>query len=127
MASTSVAKSKTGTKVTPESFVEVLETDEAAGEVTVRLFGEETFKLSTDINGWLQVLAGSGRPRDVVNFVESMIVVEAEEGEKIETARWREGERFNKLVSKQKHFGLEDTFKLINDLTEAAGNDQSES
>lgn len=103
---------------------EVVSDVDAEGNVDVKVFGEP-FTISTDVNGWLLLLAGSGRSRDVVNLVQSVLVVEAQNGEDIEVARLREEDRFNRLLGSQKGFTIDKAIDLVNSLTEiSAGNEQ---
>lgn len=104
-----------------EPFKVATEVD-ADGNYDALIFGER-FTLSSDVNGWLLFLAGAGRSRDVINLVESVIVVEPKDGEDIEVARNRERNRFHTTVSSQPHFSIEQAIELVNAMTEvAAGN-----
>lgn len=103
----------------PEMF-EVLTEVDADGNVDIKVFGEK-FTISTDVNGWLLLLAGSGSSRDVVNLVKSIIVV-PDDGD-VEVARMREMQRFNDVLGKRSKFTVDDAITLVNSLTEvSAGN-----
>lgn len=110
---TTPARSATKTK----AFEQLTEPDDE-GNFTALIFGEE-FKLSTDVNGWLLLMA-SGDASKFVDLVESLIVVETKGDERIETARLREKRRFNDLLLAQQHFGVEAVAELIADITDAA-------
>lgn len=122
----------TTTKKTPAKkkrdvamFVKTSEQDDD-GNYTADIFGE-TFTLSSDVNGWLTMLAGSGDLRAVRDLVESVIVVpEPDEDETLEQARRKEKDRFHGLMSKQQHFSIEDAMTFVSELIEASGNDQPE-
>lgn len=105
-------------------FVKTSDIDED-GNYTADVFGE-TFKLSSDVNGWLLVLAGSGDLRAVRNLVESQIVVEPVQGLSLEAARRNESARFHDLLTARQHFSVEDAMELVANFTEAAGNDLEE-
>ncbi len=107
-----------------KNFV-VLSTNEDDETYVARLFDEENFTLSTDVNGWLLINAGSGKAADFLKLIWSVIVVEPNDDEKIEDARRREMGRFSDLLGARKHFGIEEVMELVNDMTEvSAGNDQ---
>lgn len=103
---------------------EVVSRDEDAETYVGRLFGEEDFTFSTDVNGWLLIQAGSGRTKDFTDLIWSLIQVEAGEDETPEEARRREMDRFDSLLRSRKHFSVEDLMELVNEFTEAAGNDR---
>ena len=108
----------------PVKMFEVLTEPDDDGIYTANIFGE-TFTLSSDANGWLLFLAGSGQSRYVVQLVESLIIVEPKEGEDIEVARRRERDRFHSHMGEQKGFTIESAVEFVNALTEvSAGNDQ---
>lgn len=107
----------------PDMFEALTEVD-ADGNMDVKIFGEP-FTISTDVNGWLLMLAGSGQARDVVRLVQSILVVVPADGQTIDAARLAEERRFNDLLGGRKNFTIENTYELINALTEvSAGNDQ---
>jgi hypothetical protein len=126
---TTQKRSTSPARVTPKPKAREVEMFEAVseinedGEVDVLIFGEP-FTISTDVNGWLLLLAGSGSSRDVVNLVRSILVVSPSNGENIEIARQREEVRFNTLLGGRKNFSVENAVELVNALTEvAAGNE----
>lgn len=125
MATTTVAKKKTTSAPKKAPMFEKLTEPDDDGNWTARIFGEE-FTLSDDVNGWLIMLAGGGDLRAIRDLVDSLLVVEPEEGESLAMAKRRVGERFHKLIGSQRNFSIEDAMTLVNDLQEAAGNDLPE-
>lgn len=107
-----------------EPFVPLTEPDED-GNYTAEIFGE-AFTLNTDANGWLVMMAGSGRLSAMRDLVESLITVVPEEGETEEMARFRERDRFHSVMGRQRGFSIEDAVEFVNKLTEHAGNDLPE-
>lgn len=126
MASTTVAKKKAATPAAKNApmFEKLTEPDDD-GNWTAKIFGEE-FTLSDDVNGWLIMLAGGGDLRAIRDLVDSLLVVEPEEGESVAMATRRIGDKFHKLIGSQRNFSIEDAMTLVNDLQEAAGNDLPE-
>lgn len=110
-------------KKTTVPFEAVTEIDEE-GNYEALVFGEK-FKLSSDVNGWLLFLAGAGRPRDIINLVESVLVVEVEDGEDIEAARRRIRDRFHGHVGSLPHFSIEQAIELLNAMTEVSAGNES--
>src|SRR5690348_765290 len=107
----------------PEMFEAVSEIDED-GNIDVKIFGEP-FTISTDVNGWLLLLAGSGSSRDVVRLVQSILVVTPANGESIDVARANEERRFNDLLASRRHFTVENCIELVNALTEVSGGNET--
>lgn len=122
MASTPAKRTTTKTR-TVEMFEQTSELDED-GNYTAKIYGEE-FKLSSDVNGWLFFLGTSGSPRHAVQLVQSLLVVEPEEGEKLSAAKRRVEDRFNDVMLTHSQ-SIEDTVEMIGKMMEAAGNDQEE-
>lgn len=124
MAQTPAKRTTTSTKVkNVEMWEQTSELDED-GNYTVKIYGEE-FKLNSDVNGWLLMLASSGSPRHMVQLVHSALVVEPEEGETLGKARRRVEDRFNDVMVKNSP-SVEDAIEIIGLMMEAAGNDPEE-
>lgn len=95
------------------------------GNFTALVFGEE-FKFSSDVNAYLLLKAVRDNGR-FIDLIESLIVVEPEDGEKLEQARHRESRRFDELMTSQRNFSIEQLAELIADITDAAaGNEDAE-
>lgn len=101
---------------------EVVGEIDADGNVDVKVFGEP-FTISTDVNAWLLMLAGAGGSREIVDLVRSILVVEPNPGEDIDTATARVRTGFDKTLATRSGFSIERCMELINDLVEAAGNE----
>lgn len=103
---------------------EVLSEIDEDGNYEVSVFGEK-FKLSSDVNGWLLFLAGSGKASEIVRLVESVLVVEPNEGEDVEAARRRIREKFHSTVGAQSGFSIEQAIELVNAMTEVSAGNES--
>lgn len=117
------ATKKTAVKKTADLFEQVSELDDD-GNYRVKILGEE-FVLSSDVNGWLLMLASAGSPRHMVQLVQSILVVEPEEGEKLSAARRRVQDHFDSTLIEAK-VSVEDIVELIGEMMDAAGNDDEE-
>lgn len=118
------AKRTGGSKRPKGKMFEILTEVDDDGNYEASIFGE-TFKWSTDVNGWLLLMAANDTGK-FVDLVESLLVVEPEDGERIETARLRVKRRFNDLLTSQKNLPVEDVAELIADITDAAAGNEDE-
>ena len=127
MANTPARTTKKVTKeiVDLELVGEIDTTDET---FVARVFGEEEFTFSTDINGFLLLTATRGGD-EFVRLMDSMVVVDTDgmtkKGE-IEAARDAERERFHKVLAGQKHLTIERLASFVGELMEIAGNEDGE-
>lgn len=115
---------RTASKSKTKIFEQTSEIDDD-GNFTALVFGEE-FKFSSDVNAYLLLKAVRDNGR-FIDLIESLIVVEPEDGEKLEQARHRESRRFDELMTSQRNFSIEQLAELIADITDAAaGNEDAE-
>lgn len=116
---------KAAAKPKSTSMFEVVSDIDDDGNYEALIFGEK-FTLSTDVNGWLLLMA-AGDTSKFVDLVESLIVIpEPEDGERIEVVRMREKRRFSDLLVSQKDFSVEQAAELIASMTEAAAGNEDE-
>ena len=120
MATTPAKKSDKGKDLV------VVDRDDDAGEITIKVFGE-TFLISSGANGWLQYMASTGQAEHMQKLIQSVLLIEGADDmddTELRLARVREWQRFDELLGSQRDFGLERMFRLVNDLIEATGNVQ---
>ena len=127
MANTPARTTKKVTKeiVDLELVGEIDTTDET---FVARVFGEEEFTFSTDINGFLLLTATRGGD-EFVRLMDSMVVVDTGglSGKRdIEAARDAERERFHNILAAQKHLTIERLASFVGELMEIAGNEDGE-
>jgi len=119
--STSVSKGKDKDK-----DLVVVSRDDEAGELKIKVFGEP-FTISADANGWLKYMASTGQAEHMEKLIQSILLIpdtEDMDETDMRLARLKEWQRFSELLGTQENFGIERMFRLVNDLIEAAGNDQ---
>lgn len=111
------------------SDLKIVSRDDEEATFVAEVFGE-TFKFSSDANGWLVFMASSGKAENLEKLIHSLLIVDIEpdmtEGEE-RVARMQEANRWGDCLGKQQNFGLERMFRLVNDVIEAAGNDPTKS
>jgi hypothetical protein len=99
--------------------------DSEAEAFNAKIFGEEVFRFSTDVNGFLLMNAVRGGG-EFIDLLDSMVLLP--EGSQdlydreMERLRSEEKERFHGVLSDQKHLSVERLARLVGDITEIAGN-----
>jgi hypothetical protein len=127
MANTPARTTKKATKeiVDLELVGEIDTTDET---FVARVFGDDEFTFSTDINGFLLLTATRGGD-EFVRLMDSLVVVDTDgltKKAEIEAARDAERERFHNVLASQKHLTIERLATFVGELMEIAGNEDGE-
>lgn len=127
-----MASTPARTKKKTEKFadIELLgDIDPESESFQARLFGEEVFRFSTDVNGFLLMNAVRGGG-EFMDLLDSMVLLPEESdgltGRDLEQARQAEEKRFHDVLATQKHLSVERLARLVGDLTEIAGNEDGE-
>lgn len=124
MAST---PARTKKKAEPEyDDIELIgEFDAESESFNAKIFGDDVFRFSTDVNGFLLMNAVRGGG-EFMDLLDSMVLLpdghEDLSEREIERLRDEEKERFHGVLSDQKHLTVERLARLVGDLTEIAGN-----
>lgn len=101
------------------------EVDTADETFVARLFGEEEFTFSTDINGYLLLTATRGGD-EFIRLMDSLVVVDTDgltKKAEIEAAREAERDRFHNVLASQKHLSIERLASFVGEMMEIAGNE----
>jgi hypothetical protein len=111
-----------------ESDLEVLGYSDDGLTFEARLFGTETFVLSTDINAHVVSLSTTSMGKLTEFFHRQVSIDHLVEGKKqreIDQIADEEKKRFDDLLGEQRGLTFERYGKLFADIIEAAGNDES--
>jgi hypothetical protein len=90
-----------------------------------KIFGKETFRFSTDVNGFLLMNAVRGGG-EFIDLLDSMVLLpdghEDLPEREIDQMREEEKDRFHGVLTDEKHLSVERLARLVGDITEIAGN-----
>lgn len=126
MPATPARRTSTRTRpAEPETDLQVLSRSGDGLTFVGRLFDEEDFVFTTDVNSFLMMKSTAGRSSDFIDFLYSMLELTAEEDESDDEARARIQAKFDKVMGSQPKLTVERLFRLVNDMIEAAGNDEA--
>jgi hypothetical protein len=127
MANTPARTTKKATKEAVDLEL-VGEIDTVDETFVARVFGDDEFTFSTDINGFLLLTATRGGD-EFVRLMDSLVVVDTHgltKKAEIEAARDAERERFHNVLASQKHLTIERLATFVGELMEIAGNEDGE-
>lgn len=109
--------------------------DENSQAFDATLFGRETFRFSTDINGFLLLNAVRGGG-EFIDLLDSLVLLPDDAltgedgkpltGRDLERARDIEKERFHRCLAEERNFSVERLARMVADITEIAGNEDDE-
>lgn len=120
---------RTRPRAEPDSDLEVLSRSDDGLTVEARLFGAETFVLSTDVNAHAISLAAKTMG-GLSDFFHRQIsidhLVDGKSQRQIDTVAFEEKRRFDELLTGQQGLTFERYGKLFADLIEAFGNEDDE-
>jgi len=131
MVTTSPARTKkTVARSDDDTDIELVgEIDDSAESFTARVFDEEEFSFSTDINGFLLLTATRGGD-EFIRLMDSLVLYDTKgtTSKKIlEERRLAEQKRFHDVLARQSHLTVERLAKFVGDLMEIAGNEDGDS